>query len=269
MNVQLPGGLAGSRTIEKQARFHAIDGHIETACYNTLLTTQGTPGDVTQLLRTAVAAIGPYPVKTDMVRALCEGDRKHLLVCLCMLLKGDTCWLQHTCRSCSELYDIPVNLNELPVKPAGDLFPFAKTMVRGKQVIIRIPTGGDLEAVAGMTVDDAVEFLMENSVIETPDFNIKECGVLDLESIHAAIEQEAPDVGTRIQTRCPSCDAEEIVEMDLWHVLRQGVHRGGILHDVHMLASHYHWSENDILSLTRAKRQVYLKLIDQHRGIAS
>ncbi len=32
--------------------------------------------------------------------------------------------------------------------------------------------------------------------------------------------------------------------------------------EVHTLASHYHWSENEILDLTRNKRKEYLELIN-------
>ncbi|HEX7048849.1 MAG TPA: hypothetical protein VF188_01455 [Longimicrobiales bacterium] len=34
--------------------------------------------------------------------------------------------------------------------------------------------------------------------------------------------------------------------------------------EVHHLAFHYHWSEAEILAMTRSKRQRYLSLLAQH-----
>ncbi|MGH7620647.1 MAG: hypothetical protein ACREPM_25830 [Gemmatimonadaceae bacterium] len=36
-----------------------------------------------------------------------------------------------------------------------------------------------------------------------------------------------------------------------------------LIEEVHVLALHYHWSESDILRLTRAKRQRYLALLER------
>ena len=34
--------------------------------------------------------------------------------------------------------------------------------------------------------------------------------------------------------------------------------------DIHYLAYHYHWSENEILNMTRTKRRRYLNLLAEH-----
>ncbi len=272
MKVELPGGLLCKQTLEKQARFRIIDGHIEMACQSCIVSGQGNPEDVTALLNSVLAFIGPYAVQEDMIRSLSSGDRKYLLVCLCIILKGNLFWFQNTCQSCGEIYDIQVDLEALPIKPAGELFPFAKTTIQGNKIPLRVPDGKDLELISGMPREEAINSLLIRSlgsIGRAQKVNIDDLSDSDRTRIAEAIEDQAPDVGTRIQTQCPSCERDAIVTLDLWEMLRQCVDSGSIFADVNILASHYHWSEKEILSLARDKRQIYLKFIDVQQGMSS
>jgi len=281
MKVELPGGLLCKQTLEKQARFRIIDGHLEMACQSRIVSGQGNPEDVTALLNSVLSFIGPYEVQEDMIRSLGSGDRKYLLVCLCIILKGNLFWFQNTCQSCGEIYDIQVDLEALPIKPAGKLFPFAKTTIQGNKIPLRVPDGKDLELICGMPREEAINSLLirslesfqdsspKDSIDRAQKVNIDDLSDSDRASIAQVIEDQAPDVGTRIQTQCPFCERDAIVTLDLWEMLRQCVDSGSIFADVNILASHYHWSEKEILSLARDKRQIYLKLIDVQQGMSS
>jgi hypothetical protein len=281
MKVELPGGLLCKQTLEKQARFKIFDGHIEMACQSAIVAGQGNPEDVTALLNYVLAFIGPHAVREDMIRALGSGDRKYLLVCLCIILKGNLFWFQNTCQSCGEIFDIQMDLEALPIKPAGELFPFAKITIQGNKISLRVPDGKDLELICNMPQEEAVNSLLirclegfqdsasKGSIGRAQKVNIDDLSDSDRGRIVQAIEDQAPDVGTRIQTQCPSCERDAIVTLDLWEMLRQCVDHGSIFADVNILASHYHWSEREILSLARDKRQIYLKLIDVQQGMSS
>ena len=41
-----------------------------------------------------------------------------------------------------------------------------------------------------------------------------------------------------------------------------------LLRDFHVLASHYHWTEGEILRLTLSRRAAYLGLIEEQRDAA-
>ena len=73
----------------------------------------------------------------------------------------------------------------------------------------------------------------------------------------------APPVDLEIEGACPECGAAFTATLPVAKFfiseLRQA---GGIEREVHCLAWHYHWSEADILSLTRSRRRRYLDLID-------
>ena len=66
---------------------------------------------------------------------------------------------------------------------------------------------------------------------------------------------------------CPACGAANRVRVDLFRHGRLDSH--GLLQEVHSLAISYHWSESEILSLSRERRQAYLGLIDRARGVLS
>jgi hypothetical protein len=40
-----------------------------------------------------------------------------------------------------------------------------------------------------------------------------------------------------------------------------------ILHDIHQIAMHYHWSQESITALPRQRRKQYLKMIHAARGM--
>ena len=62
---------------------------------------------------------------------------------------------------------------------------------------------------------------------------------------------------------CPACDAAFRTLLDIGdYFYRELQGRAGYLYqDVHLLALHYHWSEREILALSRRKRRLYLDLI--------
>jgi hypothetical protein len=75
----------------------------------------------------------------------------------------------------------------------------------------------------------------------------------------------APEIATHLQTHCPSCETENHLPISAYATLQRPV--GDLYAEIHRLANTYHWSESDILGLPRARRQIYLQLIDQSRGM--
>jgi len=65
---------------------------------------------------------------------------------------------------------------------------------------------------------------------------------------------------------CPECHRYFISALDIqeyfWEELQ--ISRSDIWKDVHTIALNYHWSEQQILSLTRWKRKLYLEYIQNH-----
>ena len=88
----------------------------------------------------------------------------------------------------------------------------------------------------------------------------------DLARIEAALDEVSPWVVTEVAGSCPACGATHPVALDPYVVMRGPASE--LYDEVHTLAWHYHWSEAEILALPRARRQLYLRLIDRSRGLA-
>jgi hypothetical protein len=65
---------------------------------------------------------------------------------------------------------------------------------------------------------------------------------------------------TEVQATCPHCAGQTAIAIDPYRCL--GNLEGGLLLQVHTLATTYHWSEAQILALPRQRRLRYLQMID-------
>ena len=72
-----------------------------------------------------------------------------------------------------------------------------------------------------------------------------------------------PQSDVRLDLTCPSCGHGWQVWFDigefLWHTLTARARR--LIGDVHALAFTYKWTEADILSMSEARRRLYLDLV--------
>jgi len=269
--VALPGGLVVDGRVEQRAVFRRLTGQIERAFHEWL----GSAGAVnparavSEVLGGVLDRIGAEPADASAAARLCVADRHYLLLRLSQLLAGDRVWVRATCARCGVPFDVGVSRSELPVKPAGVGFPFAHVRLRGLDVTARVPTGADQEAIAELAEDAALRALVARCLVSVsgrPACDAFVAGLTDdeIRTIEDELDTVAPDVGARLATACPECAAEHVVQLDPFPAEGGGT---GLYEDVHVLALYYHWTEADILALPRARRRLYLELIDRSRGV--
>jgi hypothetical protein len=82
-------------------------------------------------------------------------------------------------------------------------------------------------------------------------------------SVIEAMEQRAPRLELELELLCPECERSFAAPFDLTAFFLHEMRLQGdrLLGEVHHLALYYHWSEAEILSLTRARRRKYLSLL--------
>lgn len=247
----LPGGIVRDGERRRGFAFRPVDGVLEAALAEAAAA-PSTPRAVTLVLAAALAELGGEPASEETVRNLPVGDRQFLARQLSVHLGHDPVWLTAVCRACGESFDFEVRQADLPVKEAGESFPFAQA----GSLRLRVPTGADQEAIAGLSDEKAMQVLFERCRI---------AGKGSAAAAEAAIEDASPEVALAALAGCPACGAGNEVAVDPYLGLPA---RGeDLFAEVHRLASAYHWSEAEILSLPRARRQLYLKLIDRSRGM--
>ena len=138
----------------------------------------------------------------------------------------------------------------------------------GFEVLFRLPNSRDLQALAEIEAPaDARQQLLQRCM-RSAGFNGEDLSLEALpEEVITAIEERMaladPQADLQLSLHCIACShrwqtAFDIVSF-LWSEIDNWAHR--TLHEVHLLASAYGWSEDDILALSPWRRRYYLEKI--------
>jgi hypothetical protein len=130
----------------------------------------------------------------------------------------------------------------------------------------RLPTSRDLAAVAAERDADAAAIrLLEACRIPdpSPDSPPMEWTQVELEELGEKMIAADPLAEIVLGFDCPACHASREQSLDLpeflWAELESLAKR--LLHEIHILASAYGWSEGEILSLSESRRALYLEMV--------
>lgn len=267
--MELPGGLFEEGRILRDFRFAPVDGALELVLTDSYDGSENHSARVTRVLTEALASLGGRPATRQSVRSLCVGDRQFLMRRLSALLEPGTQWQTVRCRACDELFEISYQHAALPVKSAGADYPRARVSTAQGEVWVRSPTGEDQEYLA--PVDDdrrALELLLWRLVSPIDDgveLDPERFDEQEIAAIERAVEDISPEVSTHSQSRCPHCDALNLVDVTPYACLKGSPRT--LFEELHTLALHYHWSEREILALPKSRRRIYLDLIDRSRNM--
>ncbi len=264
----LPGGMWDGQQRRREFAFGPVTGEFELTLAETAVSDAPLPRRVTLVLSGSLAHVGQVRAAPEMVERLAIADRQFLMRQLARVLGCDTLWLAPTCDACGRPFDVEIEQSRLPAKEAAASFPFATTETSWGRCRLRVPSGADQEAATAIPDDRAaVRFLARNCVLDAIPETIFELSDADVAVIERALENAAPEVATIAQSVCPECGHANSVYIDPYACLTGDA--GTLWDDVHEIASCYHWSERDILSLSRQRRHTYLRRIARTRGSAA
>ena len=273
--MQLPGGLWHNDERRRQFDFKPLTGETELTLAKIASSDDSLPSKVTAALSATLGRVGGDVPTPSRVEALCVADRQFLMRCLAAFLGMEEIWLTARCARCRKCFDFFIKQSELPVKEAGESFPFASVETSAGLCRMRVPNGADQVAIAAIEDSEvAMQTLVHLCIVGFPDASdcegkpenlAKKFSTDDFRQVEIAIEEVAAKVTTMVQAACPECEQVNLVEIDPYMCLRQG--RTNLFSEIHILASTYHWSETEILSMPKSRRQRYLKLIDRSKGM--
>ncbi len=126
----------------------------------------------------------------------------------------------------------------------------------------RLPTSRDLAHLASEPDSDAVAIrLLRCCRIDTTETFA--CSDEDVEAVGEQMALADPLAEIRLALRCPECgdEAEETLDVVsfVWAQIAARAQR--LLWEVHAIASAYGWSEAEVLSLSSARRALYLEMV--------
>jgi len=269
MDTILPGGLAARGGIERRARFRPLTGQTELALIELDGNTSG-PARAGSALVLTLESMGDHAVDAESITSLCTADCQFLLLRLSAMLSGEQQWLKITCGHCDAFFDVDYRRNELPMKEAGEGFPYTRLGLEAGEAELRVPTTADQCGVAGLDDHEAMLHMLQCSIRSIDDVPpssavIRNLSDADVSAIDQALDLLSPAVCNELLVVCPECDGEQSARLD--HYTLAGLDGNAIYDEIHTLAIYYHWSETAILNMTRARRHKYLELIDRSRAM--
>ena len=172
------------------------------------------------------------------------------------------------CPECGEKLEWAVDvveLSRLNRKSGGDS---VVTILHGeKTVSFRKPTGNDQHLWCGRKFESPEEAERQIARTLALDEGVNLSAGL-LARLNEEMEIRDPLVHFVFATSCVTCGTEGNYEIDLQEIaldyMRRAQHE--LANVVHVIASHYNWSEADILAIPGRRRQRYIRLIREGKN---
>lgn len=284
MLVSLPGGLVdGSGPVHADAEVRALSGREEE-----LLLVKGTTGAslVTDLLSRCIRSIGGVePVDAGTARRLLVADRQFALLKIREATFGERVQGSVPCPwpDCGQRVAVTFSTLDVPVVPSLDKGPaYTLTLTpralpgpdeAGRTVTFRLPNGGDQEALSPLLAENeaaALTGLLERCVlgIGGDDAPVEggaaaRLSPLARQEIEADMERVAPHVDLLMDLTCVECGRQFSAPFDLQGFFFGELQLTGDLlyREVHYLAYHYHWSEQEIMEMAHGQRRQYIDVL--------
>jgi hypothetical protein len=222
-----------------------------------------------QLVTAVLRVCSPDEPHEEELWALPVGVRLQYLLAVLAAEGERTLWAQLRCANdgCGEPIEIDLSPAELIALAAEHADDFASLAMDGRRIAVRRPTGADQIVWQNRPFADE----REARLAVVADLTELEPAVLD-DSVLASVEDTLADadplVAFRVDIVCPYCDERRTYDVDLVELVlaRFRERQERLLADVHALASHYHWTETEILAVPAERRARYLALVELSHG---
>lgn len=217
----------------------------------------------------ALLAAACPEMTAEELSALSVGRRDRMLIALRERTFGPRLTSIATCDACGESLELSFDCSDISAdeetRPPSEL----SIEREGFEARFRLPTSGDLVAVARCSVDaDAARrSLLERCVTgasrEGSEVSLAALPDSIVEAVEARMADADPQADVRLALDCPACGHKFLAAFDVvayfWSEINAWAYR--LLGEVHSLASAYGWREEDILAMSPWRRHVYLEMV--------
>jgi hypothetical protein len=242
---------------------------------------------VTEVLSRCVRRLGGIsPVPPDVMRRLLVADRQYLLLEVRRATFGDSVHADLVCPwpGCGIQVSVDFAVSDVPVEeppyraPLHTMTLSDEAIASGAdlggdgEVCFRLPDGSDQEELSDLLALNEAEALtgllcrcvQRLGPYRPPDQEqLSGLSVLARAEIEERMRQVAPRVEQSMAAACVGCGRTFIVPFDVQRFLLCELRTDSQLlyQEVHYLAFHYHWSEHEIMGMTRDKRRTYIDVL--------
>lgn len=234
------------------------------------------PALTTALLAGCIGRIGDRDdVSPGMVRSLLVGDRQYLLLKLREITFGSDIRGIIRCSwpDCGAKMDIDFPMDRIPVKSVpqtGRLHTMRLAEASGpREITFRLPDGNDREALCRLVEENetaAADMLLARCIQDVTPADIAVLAPATKRAVEEAMKQLAPSIELSMEAFCPECRRPFVAFFDLERFILDELRTNLdlLLQEVHYLAFHYHWSEQEILGMSRENRRRYIDILSAH-----
>lgn len=164
------------------------------------------------------------------------------------------------CARCGEKMEFKINARALIGNSLHGINREQTVFFKGQS--FRLPSSRDLAAAAEQKDAEAAALCLMERCRTNADGPVQWTGE-DLEQLGEKMAAADPQAEIRLALRCPSCgnQSTETIEIMsfLWAEIQVRVKQ--LLWEVHEIASAYGWTESQVLSLSPARRALYLEMV--------
>ena len=287
--IQLPYGYIDcSGIVHKEVVIRALSGREEEM----LAGSSGQSGAQlsTLILSCCVQKIGTVGTVTpSIIRNLSIGDRNFLLLKIREITFGSKISAVVPCpwHGCGAKMDIDFNIEDIPVragsKPAQKWYTISlvrnhftnpDSFTETVEMNIRVPDGEDQEVISPLLEINQVhasKVLLSRCISYKGDSGDSIMKIVDnltsggIHYIEQQIEELSPAVDMTIETNCPQCKRAFDVPLNIQDFFfgELKISKHMLRREVHYLAYHYHWSEQEIMSFPRDTRREYIEILGE------
>ena len=203
----------------------------------------------------------------DAVAAMSVGRRDAALLSLRERTFGRHVRGLAGCPRCGARVELSFSVDDIRVPEPPEAQGHVTVALEGYSLVARLPTAGDLADLEGDDLDALRGALLARCVLSVSERgserSLAEIPPALLDALAGRMVGADPQAEVLLDLRCPACGHSWQAPFDigayLWRELEAWAER--TLHEVHLLARAYGWSEAAILALSPWRRARYLELI--------
>lgn len=209
--------------------------------------------------------------KEEEIASLSIGERDAMLLLLREWLFGPRLQNIAECPICSERIEWKTDIQDIQLQlPKPDNPPGEYLLEKdGYNILFRLPNSNDIaDVIADNENRRKPEKLLEKLILDCK-FKSEPYGINDLpkkilKAIDHRIEEENPQSNIFMSVKCVNCNHQWEIQFDIMSYLWSEINNWArhILQDVGTIAQTYGWSEQDILNMSPARRQIYLEMVN-------
>jgi hypothetical protein len=233
---------------------------------------------VTHLIECCTSDAQRGRVETGLLWHLPVGKRIECLLTMLWSGRGAEIPVPFRCpnSTCEQRSEIEIAVDEVAaLQEEAYATDRVEVPLEGKVLALRRPTGSDQLRWLEDNFSDrgaALRAMVRTLLLTAPEgVEVDEGTLVDewLVNIEVAMEENDPLVNFTLRVKCPACESETPVAIDLEELSLRGLRQAQsrLLASVHRLAAHYHWSEQQIFTVPYWRRLHYLSLIEGERQL--